>query len=103
MMGVKEEKTADLHLYLKTDTKFVSTVKTRISVRQWVDIDKVLNGELKTDLVTNKRTCRIINGQFSWTMEVDGETITFSGRSSAEYFQVLYEKIGYKVEFIDQK
>lgn len=45
-----------------------------------------------------KKVCKLINGQFSWVLEVDGESIGFSGASSADYFEKHYRKLGYTVE-----
>lgn len=45
----------------------------------------------------NKKLCRIINGQFSWILCVDGQEITFSLGSSADYFEQHYKQLGYTV------
>jgi hypothetical protein len=36
-------------------------------------------------------------------MQVDEETIVFSGSDAADYFKIHYEGLGYEVEFLDQK
>ena len=46
--------------------------------------------------------CKIINGHFSWILEVDGQSICFQGWHNAEYFEVHYAKLGYSVERIDR-
>ena len=44
------------------------------------------------------KKCEIINGRFSWILKVDGQTISFQGMESAEYFKNHYEALGYDVE-----
>lgn len=48
------------------------------------------------------KVCKIINGKFSWLLQVDGRTISFLGRVNADYFENHYVNIGYTVERIDQ-
>jgi hypothetical protein len=43
------------------------------------------------------KICKIINGQFSWILEVDGYTIPFNGSSNAEYFEELYSSLDYTI------
>lgn len=50
-----------------------------------------------------EKVCKLINGQFSWFLEVDGERIPFDYRSSAEYFEKHYSSLGYKVEWLDER
>ena len=47
---------------------------------------------IKTDKV-----CEIINEHFTWILKVDGHTIPFHGFETAEYFEALYSKLGYKI------
>ena len=47
-----------------------------------------------------QKICRIINGRFSWFLEVDGQKIPFNYGSSADYFKKHYEELGYYVEMI---
>lgn len=47
------------------------------------------------------KVCKIINGQFSWILEVDGCSITFQGGYSVDYFEKHYSELGYKIEHID--
>ena len=44
------------------------------------------------------KKCIIINGKFSWMLEVDGESISFQGEHNALYFKKHYESLGYEVE-----
>lgn len=44
-----------------------------------------------------EKICEIVNGDFSWTLKVDGEEINFNNSSSADYFEKHYKKLGYKV------
>ena len=44
----------------------------------------------------NINVCKIINGRFSWRLEVDDESIPFL--HSADYFEKLFTKLGYIVE-----
>ena len=48
--------------------------------------------------MTSKKMCKIINGRFSWILEVEDQMIVFQGYSSAEYFLHHYKKLGYDVE-----
>jgi len=48
------------------------------------------------------KICKIINGHFSWILEVDGESITFQGGHNADYFETHYTKLGYNIEKIDR-
>ena len=50
-----------------------------------------------------KKKCKIINGRFSWIMEVDGHKISFQGFYNAEYFRDHYKKLGYDVEYIPEE
>jgi len=45
------------------------------------------------------KECKITNGENSWILEVDGQTIRFFGSDNAEYFKGHYESIGYLVIF----
>ena len=47
------------------------------------------------------KTCKIINGLFTWTLEVDGMNIPFNGSQYAEYFKSHYEALGYTVEMVN--
>jgi len=47
------------------------------------------------------KTCKIINGQFSWVLEVDGEKISFQGSWNADYFERHYIGLEYKIERVD--
>jgi len=47
------------------------------------------------------KICKIINGQFSWILEVDGEEISFQGGWNADYFERHYSGLGYKIERVD--
>ena len=47
--------------------------------------------------MAEEKVCTIVNGQFSYILEVDGESIAFNGSSSAEYFKEHYRKLGYKI------
>jgi hypothetical protein len=49
------------------------------------------------------KKCKIVNGEFSWFMQVDGNTIVFSGSDAADYFKTHYEGLGYEVEFLYQR
>jgi uncharacterized protein YmfQ (DUF2313 family) len=49
-----------------------------------------------------EKTCKIINGQFSWILEVDGQSIGFQGGLNADYFERHYRSLGYKVERINE-
>lgn len=44
------------------------------------------------------KKCKIVNGKFSYYLEVDGRTINFDGGSNADYFKEHYESLGYEVE-----
>jgi hypothetical protein len=48
------------------------------------------------------KVCKIINGKFSWRLEVDGHTIPFSGGWSVDYFEKHYSDLGYKIEHIKE-
>lgn len=48
------------------------------------------------------KTCRIINGKFSYVLEVDGESIAFSGGYAADYFEEHYKALGYEVFRINE-
>ena len=48
------------------------------------------------------KICKIINGQFSWILEVDGEKISFQGGWNTDYFERHYAGIGYRVERVDR-
>jgi len=48
------------------------------------------------------KICKIINGQFSWILEVDEEKISFQGGWNADYFERHYSELGYEVERIDK-
>jgi hypothetical protein len=43
------------------------------------------------------KVCKIINGQFSYFLEVDGLKIPFEYSWNAEYFEKHYTELGYKV------
>lgn len=47
------------------------------------------------------KVCKIINSQFSYILEVDGESIPFNGSYNADYFEKHYKNLGYKVERIN--
>jgi len=53
----------------------------------------------KTLLINDKKICKLINGRFSWIMNVDGEEILFQGLCTAEYFAKHYKKLGYKIKW----
>lgn len=55
-------------------------------------IDHILKNGL---LITGE--CEIINGKFSWILNVDGESIPFQGGFNADYFEKHYKELGYKV------
>lgn len=48
----------------------------------------------------NKK-CKIINGQFCWFLQVDGQDISFQGSWCAKYFRDHYKGLGYRVEFLE--
>lgn len=54
----------------------------------------------KTQAEAKYKMCKLVNGNFSWILEVDGKTIAFNGASNADYFAKHYESIGYKVEWV---
>ena len=43
------------------------------------------------------KTCTITNGNFSYTMKVDGKTLHFTGSDNVEYYKELHERLGYRV------
>lgn len=45
-----------------------------------------------------KKVCKIRNGMFSWTLNVDGNDVPFMMYQSAEYFENHYTALGYKIE-----
>ena len=47
----------------------------------------------------NNKVCKLINTTYSWLMEVDDREINIPNLSSAEYFESLFTKLGYKVEW----
>jgi uncharacterized Rossmann fold enzyme len=48
-------------------------------------------------LVTQRPVCKLINGQFSWILEVDNRKVLFTGFDNADYFDNHYSKLGYQV------
>lgn len=48
------------------------------------------------------KVCKIINGQFSWILEVDGQEISFDGGHNADYFEQHYSALGYTVKRINK-
>ena len=52
--------------------------------------------------IKRTKTCKIINAQFSWILEVDNRSILFQGSSGADYFEKHYKKLGYNIENVDQ-
>lgn len=48
------------------------------------------------------KVCKIINGKFSWFLEVDGCKIPFQYLIGAEYFEKHYSELGYTVLKIDE-
>lgn len=55
------------------------------------------------DITNENKTCKIINGQFSWMLEVDGELVSFNGGHNADYFEKHYKGLGYNVERINNQ
>jgi hypothetical protein len=49
------------------------------------------------------KVCKIINGQFSWILEVDGQSISFQGYYNSEYFEKHYSELGYIIEREDRQ
>ena len=47
------------------------------------------------------KSCRLINGKFSWQLLVDGKKICFNGSDSADYFCQHYRGLGYEVSMED--
>lgn len=67
---------------------------------------EALKGILK--LIDNQeaeanKICKITNGQFSWTLEVDGNTINFNGGGNADYFADLYTRLGYEIVWVKEQ
>ena len=54
----------------------------------------------KGEKIMNK-LCKIINSQFTWILEVDGESISFNGGYNADYFEKHYKELGYEVKRIN--
>ena len=52
-------------------------------------------------MAQNEKKCTIVNGQFSYLLEVDGHQISFSGGSNADYFAAHYKELGYTIERVD--
>jgi uncharacterized protein YmfQ (DUF2313 family) len=48
------------------------------------------------------KTCKLINGQFCWSLIVDDQNINFVGSANADYFEKHYSDLGYKIERIDK-
>lgn len=48
-------------------------------------------------MMTKSKLCVLTNGQFSWMLQVDGQTIDFDGYYNAEYFRDHYGDLGYTV------
>jgi len=49
--------------------------------------------------MSDKKICKLTNGQFSWFMNVDDVEVVFQGFSNAEYFAKHYKKLGYKIKW----
>ena len=45
------------------------------------------------------KKCKLINSNFSWILEVDGQSIFFQGSANAEYFTSHYRSLGYEIEW----
>ncbi len=45
------------------------------------------------------KKCILTNGEFSWILEVDGNTINFQGSESAQYFAYHYSNLGYEIHW----
>ena len=48
-----------------------------------------------------KKKCIIINGNFAYTLKVDGQEINFQEAHNADYFESHYKELGYEVERVD--
>jgi len=48
------------------------------------------------------KICKIINGQFSWILEVDGYSISFNGGYAVDYFEKHYKALGYEVKRLNR-
>lgn len=44
-----------------------------------------------------EKTCKLTNALYGWHLEVDGQSIIFTGRDNADYFENLYKRLGYRV------
>lgn len=69
--------------YSKTDNNIMFTSDESIAV---------------TKLLEETKTCKIINGLYSWRIEVDNFKSVINS-STTDYFDKLYTSLGYIVEF----
>jgi YHS domain-containing protein len=44
------------------------------------------------------KVCTITNGEFAYSLKVDGKTIYFQGNDNAEYFKKHYQMLGYLIQ-----
>lgn len=49
------------------------------------------------------RKCVIKNTRLSWILEVDGQSVPFTGFDNARYFRKHYMDLGYEVEYIEKQ
>jgi len=49
-----------------------------------------------------KAGCKLVNGRFSWFLQVDGQEISFQGSHNAKYFEEHYKELGYEVEWLKE-
>lgn len=47
-------------------------------------------------LVDDTKICKIINGKFSWQIDVDGQKVNIN---STDYFEEHYKSLGYRLEY----
>ena len=58
--------------------------------------DNLLNMLVMSNNPKKKGICKIINGRFSYVLEVDGKRIPFN--TGEEYFEQHYRKLGYEIQ-----
>lgn len=45
------------------------------------------------------KICKLVNDNFSYFLQVDGQNISFQGMGNAEYFEEHYKALGYTIEW----
>lgn len=85
--------------YLETELLLVSSQQMTVEDNKGKATIELYdsNDLIFSNTTINPPTCIITNSQFSWILEVDKQTISFSNKSSAEYFEKHYKNLGYQI------